>query len=70
MLKTQESVAREAESKRQAAAAAEKRALEISAQLSDRLAAKDAELYSVRKEMEDKILRVSRGRPDRWRNKI
>jgi hypothetical protein len=38
--------------------AAEKRSEELVGQLSGRLAAKDAELYSVRKELEDKILKV------------
>ena len=58
MLKLQESIARDAESKRQAAVAAEQRSEEIVAQLSGRLTAKDAELYAVRKELEDKILKV------------
>ena len=57
-LKAQETISKEAESKRQAAYVAEKRAEDIASQLTDRLTAKDGELYNLRKEMEDKVAKV------------
>ncbi|CAG0915840.1 unnamed protein product [Notodromas monacha] len=59
LLRIQESITRDEESKRQSATIAEKRAEEISAQLSERLTMKDAELYSFRKDTDERITKLN-----------